>query len=63
MGPSSQYLRTKGVREKLGGISPVTLWRLRQRPDFPSAVMVGRTPMWPEEAINQFMGAQPRERS
>lgn len=44
-----------------GGISEPTLWRVRQVPDFPAAIMIGRTPFFDEHQIDLYIDRQPRE--
>jgi len=52
-----QILRRKAVCEKLGGINPVTLWRItRNDPLFPNAVHInGRVIGWLEHELNAWL--------
>lgn len=57
------YLRNAATRRKLGGISEATLFRLRKNdPDFPAPIMMGKTPMWIEDEIDQYMEKKPRRK-
>lgn len=58
----NSYLRSAAARQKLGGISEPTFWRLRQREDFPLARMIGRTPLWNSREIDEFLDRQPRRK-
>ena len=40
-------------------ISRTTVYRWRQKPDFPTAKMFGRSPRWREEDIREWMNSQP----
>ncbi|MEZ4601348.1 MAG: hypothetical protein R2940_16290 [Syntrophotaleaceae bacterium] len=61
---SDRNLRMDEVRtEKLGGISRVTFWRLRQRPDFPAAIEISPgLKLFKESEIDAFIDRQKRTR-
>ena len=54
------WLSIPRVMQKLGGISRVTLWTLRQQSDFPRGRMVspGRL-VFSERELDEYMAKQP----
>lgn len=57
------YLTTEQAAERLG-INPQSVYNLAHRaPDFPRPVKVGRTSLWPEEAVTAWRAAHPKRRA
>ena len=58
-----KLLRITEVQTKLGGINRVTLWRLRQRPDFPAVIEISPgLKLFRESEIDNFVDCQQRTR-
>lgn len=53
---SEKYLRIKDVQKKLG-ISRATIYRRIESKELPPPIKKGRTPSWPESAIDAAMSA------
>lgn len=54
-------LPSSSVREKLGGVSDMTLWRrLKHDPQFPRPIIMAGRRYWWESTIDKYINEQPR---
>ncbi len=53
----NQLIPSKPLREKLGGISDMTLWRWLNNPeiDFPRPIMISKRRYWRELGIDEWI--------
>jgi len=58
--PSKTFLRSAGVRQKLGGIGGTTFWRIRANdPTFPPPIMLTPSlPVWDELAVENWLASR-----
>lgn len=57
------YLTSDEAAERLG-ITRQSLYNLAQRsPDFPKPKRAGRTPMWPEEGLDEWRARHPKRQT
>jgi len=54
----SAYITQQALAEALGGCSTMTIWRLRQRDDFPKAYRVGGRVLFNRDEIDAWIEMQ-----
>lgn len=59
----TQLIPEKKARERAGGVSVMTFWRLRQKPEsgFPQPVAIGKKNFYVESELEQWLASRPRK--
>jgi prophage regulatory protein len=57
-----RFLSMAAVRDLVGGLSRVTVYRLMRRGQFPAAVKIGGRSAWVESEVRDWMRARVAER-
>lgn len=54
---SKRLMNSKNVRERLGGLSPMTIWRYQQdeKLAFPRAITIRKRNFWDADEIEAFI--------
>ncbi|MDP2356141.1 MAG: hypothetical protein Q8M31_08760 [Beijerinckiaceae bacterium] len=60
---SETLITPKRLREKLGGVSDMTIWRHSNKPDsdFPLAVLINGRKFYREAEIDEWIASRPRK--